>query len=107
VLTPETRKERQSPHAKAAQRPALCRRYGITLDHSAALADIHSGKARFVERQSHRVTLWLVEQHGKIMPVVYDKDRDSIATVLPIEHVIRNFPALAAKLNLTDATSPP
>tara|TARA_Y100000034_G_scaffold91156_1_gene109940 strand:+ start:1008 stop:1268 length:261 start_codon:yes stop_codon:yes gene_type:complete len=40
-------------------------------------------KARFIERQSTRVSVWDVEYEEKIYRVVYDKIRKSIVTVLP------------------------
>lgn len=41
------------------------------------------GKARFVDRQSNRVTRWVVEDEGREFPVVYDSRRKTIVTVLP------------------------
>jgi hypothetical protein len=40
-------------------------------------------RARFVDRQSGRVTIWDVEMKGKWVRVVYDSSRHSIVTVLP------------------------
>lgn len=63
-------------------------RFGIQLNIDEAVKAIQNGNAKLIERQSLRVTVWLVEQDGKKFPVVYDKQRQSIATVLPKEYLI-------------------
>lgn len=49
------------------------------------LADIQASppRARFLLRQSHRVTLWAVRHATGEVPVVYDKERKVIVSVLP------------------------
>ena len=47
--------------------------------------------ARFLERQSHRITLWAVRHNGREVPVVYDKTRGTIVSVLPPD-VLARFP---------------
>jgi len=37
----------------------------------------------FVERQSHRITVWDLNFKGKEVRVVYDNQRKSIVTFLP------------------------
>jgi hypothetical protein len=72
---------------KHAKRRAF-ERYSLWLgsvDMQDMIAQIQGGRAVFIERQSRRVTLWVVEAQGKHVPVVYDKSRKTIVTVLP-EH---------------------
>ncbi len=42
------------------------------------------GHVQFVERQSLRVTKWFVWDGKQWLPVVYDRLRHTIATVLPV-----------------------
>ena len=46
-------------------------------------AQIQEHKAIFIERSSNRVTIWWVQHNGRWLPVVYDKSRKKIVTVLP------------------------
>lgn len=39
--------------------------------------------AKFVDRQSNRVTRWFVKHDGSWLPVVYDRNRRTIVTILP------------------------
>lgn len=78
----ESKAKSQRKHAK---RRALSR-YGLALSRhhlDAIVLQIQSGKAKFVERQSNRVTLWEVSYEGHILPVVYDKIRKTCVTFLP------------------------
>ena len=43
---------------------------------------IQTGKAKFVDRQSKRVTRWRVDYAGKDRLVVYDKNTKQIVTIL-------------------------
>lgn len=43
---------------------------------------IHNGTAKFVEKQSNRVTVFDVEIRGIEARVVYDKERKSIITAV-------------------------
>lgn len=54
---------------------------------------IRDNKSTFIEKASNRETLHIVEIAGVRMPVVYDKIRNSIVTVLP-KHVIRKWMAI-------------
>lgn len=65
-------------------------RYGIFC----SLADlveissiIRDQKAKFVERQSNRLTVWDLFYQGKEVRVIYDSHRKSIVTFLPYECV--------------------
>lgn len=58
-------------------------RFGMVFDTAEAIRKIQSGRARFVKRQSNRVTLWALEMGGKEVVAVYDKLRHTIATVMP------------------------
>jgi hypothetical protein len=48
---------------------------------------IQNGKAEFIDRQLNRLTRWLVEYDNKKIPVVYDKERKSIVTILENEMI--------------------
>lgn len=75
--------------AKAQQKHAKRRayqRYGLWLhddDIKNMVEQIQSGRATFVDRQSHRVTHWIVEVEKKKIRVCYDKTRKQIITCLP------------------------
>lgn len=63
-------------------------RYGVTLNRHGLrdlVEDIRSGRAQFVERQSNRITLWFVQLGDKTARAVYDKQRGTIVTFLPLE----------------------
>ncbi len=46
---------------------------------------IQTGKACFLERQSNRVTLWILVYRDEPVRVVYDKVRSQVVSFLPIE----------------------
>lgn len=46
---------------------------------------IQSGRARYLWRQSLRVSAFAVEFQGKTLPVVFDRRRKCVCTVLPEE----------------------
>ena len=46
---------------------------------------IQKGKGILVERQSLRITIWLVKYKNEILYTVYDSTRKNIVTFLPIE----------------------
>jgi|FLYL01.1.fsa_nt_gi uncharacterized alkaline shock family protein YloU len=50
--------------------------------HAELVAQIRAGAATLLERQSARVRLYLVNVHGKEIPVVYDRIRKQIVTAL-------------------------
>lgn len=52
-----------------------------------AVNDIREGNAIVLEKQSNRVTVYLIEQEGEKLPVCYDKMRKTICTVLPREYL--------------------
>lgn len=43
-----------------------------------------SDDCTFVERQSNRLSVWLVEIKGQKVKVVYDRNRKSVVTMLPL-----------------------
>ena len=47
------------------------------------VAKIQNGKALFLERQSLRVTKWLVDVEDKKVAVVYDNKSHTVVTFLP------------------------
>lgn len=79
------KKKAQKIHAK---RRAL-QRYSIELNkslHKDWIHQIQNGVAKFVERQSNRISVYEILVEGKIIPVVYDKIRKNIVTVLPPDY---------------------
>ena len=47
---------------------------------------IRANQATFLEKQSNHITKWLVEiSPGVLAPVIYDKKRKLVVTVLPLE----------------------
>jgi hypothetical protein len=66
-------------------------RYGVTIspqENELLAKRIQTrDEVEFLERQSKRVTVWLVKHEGKEIPVVYDKQRKTIVTVLPPEYL--------------------
>ena len=46
------------------------------------VAQIQNGQAKFVERQSLRISVWEIDYHGQRCNVVYDKQRKTIVTFL-------------------------
>lgn len=77
-----TKKESIRVHAKRR----FVERAGVELTKALRrnlVASIRSGKAEFVERQSHRVTLFRVPVGAEKRVVVYDKTRGEIVTLLP------------------------
>jgi len=64
------------------------------------LAKIMSGDAKFIDRQSNRVTIWDVHTQGKEVRVVYDKQRKNIASFIPREE--RRVPPMLTGLKMKD-----
>jgi len=66
-------------------------RYGVTLSPAENAQLVERIQKRegveFLERQSKRVTVWLLAHDGVEIPVVYDKQRKTIVTVLPPEYL--------------------
>ena len=53
---------------------------------------IKKGKAKFVQRQSNRVSLWDIEFEGHLIRVVYDKKTSAIVTALyPDRQTLEEF----------------
>lgn len=76
------KKNAQRVHARRRMR----QRFGIELGEvrrRSIVQAIQSGRARFVRRQSCRVTLWRVEVDGVEVAIVYDSKRKEIVTILP------------------------
>jgi len=75
--------KRNSLRSHARRRCA--QRHGIVLDENRRrriITAIQAGRARFIERQSNRITVWSVPYDDGALRVVYDK-RHEIVTVLP------------------------
>lgn len=60
-------------------------RYGIEVSGKGLRsleADIRNGRAQFVARKTHRISIWRVGLNGAYL-VAYDKNRGRIASFLP------------------------
>ena len=80
-----SKKDAQKLHAKHR----ALERYGITLNKTIFrtwIEQIQTGAAKFLERQSNRVSVFEVSYEDKAIPVVYDRLRKTIVTTLPIEY---------------------
>jgi len=79
-----SKKKAQQRHA----RKRFAERYGVVFDPRLErdfIQIIQSGDARFVEKQSNRVSLFDITMGEEVFRVVYDKERKTIVTVLPKE----------------------
>lgn len=68
-----------------AKRRAL-ERFGLELNRQdlRSIVDIiQKQQARFIERQSLRVTIWEVMYSGQLMRAVYDSKRKAVVSFLP------------------------
>lgn len=80
---------RRRSKAKCQEKHARSRaleRYALDLSGEDLLdmvAQIQDGRGTFIMRQSHRVSLFAVTVRGELVPVVYDRNRKTIVTVLP------------------------
>ncbi len=82
----DNKKYRQRVHAKRG----AAERYGLELhDHEldALIAQIKANKAKFVCRESHRVTRWIVKHGGLELACIYDTTRQEIVTFLKMEWI--------------------
>lgn len=78
------KKEAQTKHAK---RRAM-ERYEIDFTQhkrETMIKQIERGEGKFLRKQSHRVSIFAMICDGKEVVVVYDKERNNIASFLPIE----------------------
>jgi phage FluMu gp28-like protein len=81
---PKNKAEGQNKHAK--QR--AMERYGIDLNRHKRLEIVHMiqhGKATCVRKQSHRVSIFSLQYENQEIVVVYDKQRKTLASFLPLE----------------------
>jgi hypothetical protein len=63
-------------------------RYGAHLTdvmHEALVRQIQRGDAKLLEKQSLRLSLYRVSWEGEPMRVVYDRNRKTLVTFLPLE----------------------
>lgn len=80
------RRDKASCQRIHAKRRAL-QRFAIDLDYAKQdqiIQMIQKGKAKFISRDSIRVSIFAVEFEGKLLKVVYDADRKTLASVLPM-----------------------
>jgi hypothetical protein len=85
------RSKRKAQKAHARRRAA--ERFGICLTNESyrdLVRQIQSNQAKFVEKQSNRVTLWEVDFAGKKAVAVYDKSRHTVITLWDKEIWDRN-----------------
>lgn len=64
-------------------------RYGLTLNRHemrGIVTQIRRGKAKFLSRESNRLTHWIAKIHGNDTRIVYDSERHTIVTFLPPEN---------------------
>ena len=76
---PKKRNQRYHAEIRSFQR------FGFVIDVDEAIRDIQQGRAKFLFRQSNRVTAWEISQKGERIVVIYDKMRKMIVTTLPKE----------------------
>jgi hypothetical protein len=63
-------------------------RYGIVLNRpvlNGIIQDIQNNRATFIEKQSNAKSFWFVMVGEQKCRVVYDKNRKTISTFLPLE----------------------
>ena len=80
-------KKKSDSQRKHAKLRAL-QRYDIDFtrtEHDALVRRIQNGEGQFVERQSHRISVFKIDVQGQTVKVVYDKQRKTIVTFLPLE----------------------
>lgn len=85
------KKNKRGDKAKAQVRHASRRaeqRFGVTIDQHEWVRQIRTGLAEFIDRQSCRVSRWWILHEGQRIPVVYDKQRGVIVTVLTPEMIL-------------------
>lgn len=73
--------ESQEEHFRRRMRE----RFGVSVDqntYSQFVRIIQGNQARFVERQSGRITVWDINFQGETLRVVYDKNRKKVVTAL-------------------------
>lgn len=66
-------------------RERLYQRFGYDIDdvtYEAIIKKIRSNKAKFVYRQSNRLTVWIVDCNGAPIKVVYDSHSKTLVTAL-------------------------
>lgn len=78
----KARGQREHAIKRAVQRFGLCL---SAEDYDALVADIQAGRARFLFRESLRLTHHELDVGGKRCRVVYDATRKTIVTLLPVE----------------------
>lgn len=88
------RKRHKEDKAKTQKRHCktrLLQRFGEVLTEDVYqdfIYQIQTGRAEFIERQSVRVSKFWVDLKGQRIPVVYDRHRKTIVTVLQPEWVL-------------------
>jgi len=89
---PKRKKRRKRPSKRKNQtvhfKRRFLERYGVDPNHADRLqmiAQIQKGHSRLISAQSLRVSIHAIWFNGKRYPVVYDKIRKSLVTVLPQE----------------------
>jgi hypothetical protein len=100
-------KQKSKARAQIAHaRQRLFERYGIEASDAeikGLVSEIQAGRGQCIERQSLRVTVWELLFHERRIRVVYDKERKTIATVLP--PIDRSAPSPSGTGSSTSASS--
>lgn len=78
---------------KHAKKRALTRFNMLLLrkDFNTIIKTIHTNKALLLERQSNRVSRWVLEYQGVLMQVVYDRQRRTVVTLMRVNKQIREL----------------
>lgn len=77
--------ECQKKHAKRRAKSRYCLQLHDHL-YNKLVKQIQEGRdVVFLEKQSNRVSFFALKNDGVWLPVIYDKERKTIVTVLPVE----------------------
>lgn len=80
------RKRKKSNRKKEAQRKHFekrsLERVGVVLNRKELIRKIQNNELEFLERQSHRVSIFRFEYLEEFYRIVYDKERKQIVTIL-------------------------
>lgn len=84
-MNPKALKNKKSAQRFHTKKRAA-QRYGLTLTtekQQEIVRKIQNGDGWFLRAESKRITHWAIQYAGQTLPVVYDKARKELVTVLP------------------------
>lgn len=92
----KSKKHCQRIHAKKR----LSDRYDVSINrHQMRDLTKRISSNTFIFKQSHRVTLHLIPHEGKLLFAVYDKQRKTIVTFLPLDaNITKRHPEIVTRL---------